>query len=142
MLTDLLNGKIDVLIGHRDVEGVALESITADFRSLSPDLFSIHVMGPVYVAHERAFSSPGNLERIFAGIAKGWDAAYSDYGRTIPLIDGSIDAKSSPALIFNSWTCSDVTCGPFRSHSRRQLRHPDRNLPQSVEYADGALSHV
>jgi putative hydroxymethylpyrimidine transport system substrate-binding protein len=98
-LTDLLNGKIDVLIGHRDIEGHALESIRANNRSLSPDPFGIHAMGPVYFAQESAFSSPGNLEKILIGIAKGWDAAYSDYGRTIPLIAGSIDAKSSPALI-------------------------------------------
>ena len=88
-----------MLIGHRDIEGLALESIKADYRSLSPDSFGIHAMGPVYFAHERAFSSPGHLEKILTGIAKGWDAAYSDYGRTISLIAGSIDAKSSPALI-------------------------------------------
>ena len=69
-LTDLLNGKIDVLIGHRDIEGLALESIKADYRSLSPDSFGIHAMGPVYVAHERAFSSPGNLAEDFYGNRK------------------------------------------------------------------------
>ena len=98
-LTDLLNGKIDVLIGHRDIEGLTLEGIKADYRSLSPDSFGLHAMGFIYFAHERAFSSPGNLENILTGIAKGWDAAYSDYDRTIPLVAGSIDAKSSPALV-------------------------------------------
>jgi hypothetical protein len=78
-----------------DIEGLALESIKADYRSLSPDSFGIHAMGPVYFAHERALSSPGHLQNILTGIAKGWDAAYSDYGRTISLFAGSIDAKSS-----------------------------------------------
>ena len=92
-------GKIDVLIGHRDIEGLTLEGIKADYRSLSPDSFGLHAMGFIYFAHERAFSLPGNLENILTGIAKGWDAAYSDYDRTIPLVAGSIDAKSSPALV-------------------------------------------
>ena len=98
-LADLLSGRIDVLLGHRDVEGQALENIKADYRSLSPGSFGIHAMGPVYFAHERAFSVPGHLEKLLIAIANGWNAAYSDYERTIPLVARSIDDKPSPALI-------------------------------------------
>jgi putative hydroxymethylpyrimidine transport system substrate-binding protein len=97
-LSDLLNGRIDVLIGHRDIEGRSLESAKAAYRSLSPDSFGIHAMGPVYFANERAFAKPGNLEKFLIATANGWNAAYSDYGRTIPVIAHSIDEGSSPAL--------------------------------------------
>jgi len=98
-LNDLLGGKIDVLVGHRDIEGQALERIKAGYKSLSPDSFGIHAMGPVYFAHERAFASPGAIEKFLIAIANGWNATYSDYDRTIPLIARSIDDKSSLDLI-------------------------------------------
>jgi ABC-type nitrate/sulfonate/bicarbonate transport system substrate-binding protein len=98
-LSDLLDGRIDVLIGHRDVEGQALEKANVAYRSLSPDSFGVHAMGPVYFANERAFSSPGNLEKFSIAIANGWNAAYSDYNRTIPIIARSIDNGQSSALI-------------------------------------------
>lgn len=55
-LADLREGRIDVLIGHREVEGQALDNADVPYRSLSPDSFGVHLMGPVYFANERAFS--------------------------------------------------------------------------------------
>ena len=42
---------------------------------------------------------PPVLLKAYGQLSNGWDAAYSDYDRAIPLVAGSIDAKSSPALV-------------------------------------------
>jgi hypothetical protein len=54
-------------------------------------------MGPIYFANERAFSSPGNLQKFLIAIANGWISAYSDYQRTLPIIARSIDDEPSSA---------------------------------------------
>ena len=78
------------MLGHIEVEGQLLEKSGVAYRSLSPDAFSVHAMGPVYFANEQAFSSPGNLERFFIAIAQGWNAAYADYNRSLPIIARAI----------------------------------------------------
>jgi putative hydroxymethylpyrimidine transport system substrate-binding protein len=98
-LPDLRGGKIDVLIGHLDVEGHASENGNVPYRSLSPDSFRGHAMGPVYFANERAFSWPGNLEKFLIAIANGWNATYSDYDRTVPILARFIDDKLSSVQI-------------------------------------------
>jgi hypothetical protein len=50
-------------------------------------------------AHERAFSSPDAIDKFLIALANGWNAAYSNYDRTIPLIARSIDEKSGLDLI-------------------------------------------
>jgi ABC-type nitrate/sulfonate/bicarbonate transport system substrate-binding protein len=84
--SDLLNGKIDILVGRWDVEGLMLESSGVSYRSLSPDAFGVHFMGPVFFASKDAFSSPASLERFLIAIANGWRNAYSEPGRTGPII--------------------------------------------------------
>lgn len=97
--SDLLGGRIDVMLGHRDVEGQTLERSNVPYRSLSPDSFGVHAMGPVYFANQRSFSSPANLEKLLVAIANGWNSAYSDYHRTIPIIARSIDGESDSTHI-------------------------------------------
>jgi ABC-type nitrate/sulfonate/bicarbonate transport system substrate-binding protein len=97
--SDLLDGNIDILLGHRDIEGQILESSKIPYRTLSPDSFGVHAMGPVYFANERAFSSPNNLKKFLIAIADGWNSAYFDYDRTIPIIARSIDGDPSSARI-------------------------------------------
>jgi putative hydroxymethylpyrimidine transport system substrate-binding protein len=98
-LSDLQEGRIDVLIGHREVDGQALDNANVPYRSLSPGSFGVHSMGPLYFANERAFSSPVHLEKILKAIADGWDAAYANYDRTIPIMARSIDERMSSAQI-------------------------------------------
>jgi putative hydroxymethylpyrimidine transport system substrate-binding protein len=90
-VSDLRDGRIDVLLGHFEVEGQALENAGVPYRSLSPDSFGVHAMGPVYFANERAFSASGNLEKFFIAIADGWNSAYSDYHQSLPAISLAIN---------------------------------------------------
>jgi putative hydroxymethylpyrimidine transport system substrate-binding protein len=94
-VTDLVRGNIDVLVGHRDVEGQELDSFNVSYRSLSPDSFGVHAMGTVYFANERAFLSPGVLEKFLAGIIAGWNSVYSDESRTFPTIAAAVVDKST-----------------------------------------------
>jgi ABC-type nitrate/sulfonate/bicarbonate transport system substrate-binding protein len=98
-LSDLREGRIDVLIGHREVEGHALDNANVSYRSFSPNSFGVHSIGPVYFANERAFSSPRHLQKILTAIANGWDAAYANYDRIIPIIARSIDERLSSVQI-------------------------------------------
>jgi len=94
-VADLRDGRVDVLLGHLEVEGQVLEKSGVPYRSLSPDSFGVHAMGPVYFANERAFSSSGNLERFFIAIAMGWNAAYADYDRSLPIIARAVGNEPS-----------------------------------------------
>ncbi|MCP3472153.1 ABC transporter substrate-binding protein [Bradyrhizobium sp. CCGUVB1N3] len=85
-VSDLLSGKLDILVGRRDVEGVTLEGSGAPYRSLSPGAFGVHVMGPVFFASKEALASTATLERFLIAIANGWVSAYSDPHRTGPII--------------------------------------------------------
>lgn len=85
-VSDLLDGKIEILVGRREVEGLALEHSGIPYRSLSPDSFGVHVPGPVFFANNEALASSTAIERFLIAIANGWAAAYSDPSRTGPII--------------------------------------------------------
>jgi putative hydroxymethylpyrimidine transport system substrate-binding protein len=99
-VSDLLERKIDVLVGHRDVEGQELEGSNIPYRSLSPGSFGVHVMGTVYIANERPFSSPDKLERFLTAIVAGWNTTYSEESRTYPIIGTAALNKPTPVQVF------------------------------------------
>lgn len=101
-LQDLVNRKIDVVLGHLDVEGQELSRLNVDFKTLSPASYGVHAAGPVYFVQERALAKRRNLERFIAATADGWNAAYADYERTIPVIARSIDRTLPLPLISRS----------------------------------------
>lgn len=90
-VSDLLDGKIEILVGRREVEGLALEHSGIPYRSLSPDSFGVHVPGPVFFANNEALASSTAIERFLIAIANGWAAAYSDPSRTGPIIMRAVD---------------------------------------------------
>lgn len=96
---DLLNGTLDVLIGHQELEGQMLQSSSASYRAVSFDSFGVHAMGSVYIANENAFSSPDSLENFLIAVIDGWNAAYSDYNRSVPIISGLIEEKASATVL-------------------------------------------
>ncbi|MET4322949.1 ABC transporter substrate-binding protein [Bradyrhizobium sp. RT5a] len=97
-LQDLLDRKIDVLLGRADVEGQQLSQLNIDYRTLSPDGYGVHAPGPVYFVQERALAKRRNLEKFITGTAEGWSAAYAAYGRTIPIIANSTSPRLPIAL--------------------------------------------
>ena len=113
-------------------------------------------MGPVNFVNERAFSVPGNLVKFLIAIANGWNAVYSDYSRTIPIIARSIDDQRSFAIVTRYMDAQRRYLRPFgtkfgeldvtrmktlqgemlnnaSSENVSQLRHIDGGPPYVVE---------
>ncbi|MGY4606976.1 NitT/TauT family transport system substrate-binding protein [Bradyrhizobium sp. USDA 4474] len=98
-LQDLLDRKIDVLLGRLDIEGEELARRNIEYRTLSPASYGVHAAGPVYFVQERALGKRRTLEKFVIATAEGWNAAYADYERTIPIIADSIDVPLPRPLI-------------------------------------------
>ncbi|MGY8667481.1 ABC transporter substrate-binding protein [Bradyrhizobium sp. UFLA05-109] len=97
-LQDLVDRKIDVLLGRRDVDGMELERPNIEYKILRPDAFGVHIPGPVFFAQERTLARTNTLEKFLTAIAGGWSAAYADLSRTIPIIASSAGALPTPLV--------------------------------------------
>ncbi|WP_283841889.1 ABC transporter substrate-binding protein [Bradyrhizobium jicamae] len=98
-LQDLLDRKIDVLLGRRDIDGQELERLNIEYKVFSPESYGVHAPGPVYFANERAFDRLRNLEKYLIATADGWTAVYTDYKRTVPVIAKSIETPLAVPLL-------------------------------------------
>ncbi|WP_354098968.1 ABC transporter substrate-binding protein [Bradyrhizobium sp. S3.2.12] len=98
-LQDLLDRKIDVLLGRLDIEGQELARRNIEYKMLSPASYGVHAAGPVYFVQERTLGKRRSLEKFVLATAAGWSAAYADYDRTIPIIANSSDTPLSRPLI-------------------------------------------
>ncbi|WP_212259184.1 ABC transporter substrate-binding protein [Bradyrhizobium liaoningense] len=112
-LQDLLDRKIDVVLGRLDLEGQELARRNIEYKSLSPASYGVHAAGPVYFVHERALGKRGGLERFITATAEGWNAAYADYDRTIPIIANTIDPPLSLSLIARLMDAQRVYLRPY-----------------------------
>ncbi|QPF90282.1 ABC transporter substrate-binding protein [Bradyrhizobium commune] len=95
----LRDRKADVILGRFDVDGQELDRRNIEYKVLSPDSYGVHAPGPVYVANEKAFARRRELEKFLIATAEGWNAVYTDYNKTIPVIAKSIDITFSPQFI-------------------------------------------
>lgn len=98
-LQDLLDRKIDVLLGRLDIEGQELARKNIEHKTLSPASYGVYAAGPVYFIQEHALRKRRSLEKFIMATAEGWNAAYADYDRTIPVVANSIDTPLSPSLV-------------------------------------------
>lgn len=96
---DLLDRKIDVMLGHRDIEGLELDRSNVTYQTLSPDSYGVHSAGPLYFAQERAFARSRNLQKLLIATADGWNAAYADQDGAALIIARSIDPPLSRSVI-------------------------------------------
>jgi len=113
---DLIDRKIDVLLGRLDIEGQELAHLQLDYKTLSPGSYGVHAAAPLYFAQERAFAKRRNLEEFLLATAVGWTAAYGDYEGTIPIINRAIDVPLSRKEI---WTLMDALRGYLRPFGAR-----------------------
>ncbi len=98
-VADLLEGKIDVLIGHREREGLLLEEREVAFRRLNPDAFGVHAAGTLLIVNERALSDAGPLTRFLSAMIQGWSLAYADYNRSIPALAQALHKPARAVLL-------------------------------------------
>ncbi|WP_354130000.1 ABC transporter substrate-binding protein [Bradyrhizobium sp. RT3b] len=112
-LQDLLERKIDVILGHLDIEGLELARRNIEYKTLSPASYGVHAAGAVYFVQEQALGDRRNLEKFVIAAAQGWNAAYANYDRTIPIIANSIDAPLSRSLIARLMDAQRVYLRPY-----------------------------
>jgi hypothetical protein len=67
----------------------------------------------VYFVQEQALGKRRRLEKFITATAEGWNAAYTDYNRTVPIIANAINAPLSPSLIAWLMDAQHVTCVPM-----------------------------
>ena len=87
----------------------------------------MHSAGPVYFVQERSLAKRRSLERFLIATTDGWNLAYSDSDRTVPMIASAIDPPISRSLIarlidaqrgflrpfgtrFGDWTRGESAC--------------------------------
>jgi len=120
-IKDLLAGNVDILAGRWDVEGAALRAAGANFRSVSPESFGVHIPGTVYVANERLFAASREvLVKFLAALSAGWEATYSDVARS-------------------SATVSDFAGSPLGKEEIAYLLERQRPLLRSLDGRFGEL---
>lgn len=98
-LQDLLHRRIDVLLGRLDLEGQELARLNLEYNTLSPAAYGVYAAGPVFFVQERTFARRRNLEKFLLAVADGWNAAYENYDRSIPIIANAIATPLSRSLI-------------------------------------------
>jgi ABC-type nitrate/sulfonate/bicarbonate transport system substrate-binding protein len=88
----LIAGRIDILPGRSEVEGESLRGLKIPFRVLNPAAFGVRSVGSVYIVSEQGLARhPDAVERFLSAVIEGWDAAYANLDRTVPLITKALD---------------------------------------------------
>ncbi|MCP3460078.1 ABC transporter substrate-binding protein [Bradyrhizobium sp. CCGUVB23] len=149
-LQDLLDRKVDVLLGRRDVDGLELERLNIEYKILRPDAFGVHNPGPVFFAQERIFAQPNRLEKFLMATAGGWSAAYADLSRTVPIIANSVGTPLPTSLVSRLMDSQRSLLRPFGARfgemdsirirtlqsqllQRRAIQHPV-DLTRAINY--------
>jgi ABC-type nitrate/sulfonate/bicarbonate transport system substrate-binding protein len=82
----LANGTVDVLPGHIGQMHL-FRRMGIDQYSIDPARFGVHAPGTVYFTTAEVLrSNPELIQRFLRGLIDGWELAYSDYAKSIPII--------------------------------------------------------
>ncbi|MGY4615519.1 ABC-type nitrate/sulfonate/bicarbonate transport system substrate-binding protein [Bradyrhizobium sp. USDA 4472] len=95
-LKGLVDGKVDVIVGHSGIENLALEKAGLDYGTLDPRAYGVHALGTVYVTSESSIrQSPDALIRFLRALIAGWDFTYDKPDHAVSEIaalnDGDVD---------------------------------------------------
>lgn len=85
----LQKGEVDAIIAAVGQEPQLSDPSAVRVNAIKPQEYAIHVPGMVYFAssdliHDR----PSTIAKALEGIIKGWQFAYSDYARSVPVLVG------------------------------------------------------
>lgn len=85
----LRGGEVDAIIGSVGQEPQSSDAGFVRLNTIKPQDYAIHVPGQVYFAssslvHDR----PSAVTAVLEGLIKGWQFAYSDYARSVPILVG------------------------------------------------------
>jgi ABC-type nitrate/sulfonate/bicarbonate transport system substrate-binding protein len=99
-VSPLLDDRVEVLPGHIGVEAYALNGKGINYQVISPPDFGLHVPGSVYFTTERTIRDhPDSVRRFLRAVIAGWELAYSDEQRSVPMIVAYDAAALSPEMV-------------------------------------------
>jgi ABC-type nitrate/sulfonate/bicarbonate transport system substrate-binding protein len=86
----LVGGKVDVLTGYVGNAGYLLRQKGVAYNMILPGDYGIHVPGTVYFARaETLRERPSAAQQFLRAAIGGWNAVYSDYSKSIPVISAA-----------------------------------------------------
>ncbi|WP_246801539.1 ABC transporter substrate-binding protein [Bradyrhizobium genosp. L] len=93
----LQKGEVDAIIAAVGQEPLPSGPAAPRLNAIKPQEYAIHVPGMVYFAssdllHDR----PSAIAKALEGLIKGWQFAYSDYARSVPVLVGYDPKKLDP----------------------------------------------
>lgn len=96
----LMNGDVDVWPGHIGKEAYILTQKGIPFNIIRPSDYGIHVPGTVYFTSEKIIlDHPALVQKFVDTVIAGWNLAYADYSKSVPLISVADDKALTPERV-------------------------------------------
>lgn len=85
----LRRGEVDAIIAAVGQEPQSSDPGYARLNVIRPHEYAIHVPGMIYFARsDLVHDRPSAVMQVLEGLIKGWQFAYSDYARSVPVLVG------------------------------------------------------
>lgn len=98
--TPFLQRQVDVWPGYAATQAYILEREKIPYKQFLPSESGISFIGTVYFTTEDYMAkNPKVIEAFVKGLIDGWRLTYSDYAKSIPLIESYDPAVLKPELI-------------------------------------------
>jgi ABC-type nitrate/sulfonate/bicarbonate transport system substrate-binding protein len=102
-LKGLLDGTVDVVVGHSGIENLRLEKAGFDYGTLDPRAYGVHTLGTVYVTSEsNVRQTPDALIRFLRALIAGWDYTYAKPDQAVAEIATLMDSAADPSVLKRS----------------------------------------
>jgi ABC-type nitrate/sulfonate/bicarbonate transport system substrate-binding protein len=93
----LINGDVDVWLGHVGKEGYELRRSGISYNIIRPSDFGIHVPGTVYFTTEKMIRNDSSVVQKFVNtVIAGWKLTYADYSKSALMISSFDEKTLSP----------------------------------------------
>lgn len=87
-------GEADAIIAAIDEQPDPSSPTFAKLNVIKPQDYGIHVPGQVYFAsNDLIHDQPSVIADVLQGLIRGWQFAYADYARSVPVLGGAGPAK-------------------------------------------------
>ncbi|MGY3038079.1 ABC-type nitrate/sulfonate/bicarbonate transport system substrate-binding protein [Bradyrhizobium sp. USDA 4354] len=87
-------GEVDAIIAAIDEQPDPSSSTFVKLNVIKPQDYGIHVPGQVYFAsNDLIHDQPSVIADVLQGLIRGWQFAYADYARSVPVLAGTGPAR-------------------------------------------------
>ncbi|MCK1722068.1 ABC transporter substrate-binding protein [Bradyrhizobium sp. 141] len=95
-------GEVDAIVAAIDEQPGPSSPSFVKLNVIKPQDYGIHVPGLVYFAsNDLVHDQPSVIADVLRGLIRGWQFAYADYARSVPVLVGGGQARLNPErLIF------------------------------------------